>query len=275
MEILSIDQSPFYELECEIVTLRRERKISHVPCFRAQVDGLPEGIDALIATSDLQGLEPPHRASGEPRLLGQVLADELEVLIELGEVPPLDRVGAILAGDLFARPRLDRRGGSGDVRGVWLALACRCRWVAGVAGNHDLFGPKPSVPDFQEFCGSPGVYFLDGEVVELDGLRIGGLSGVVGRPTRPWRREEQAFLRATELLLQATPDVLVMHDGPDVPALGLRGMAGVRSLLEAHRGRLLMLRGHAYWETALVSVARDVQVLNVDSRIVVLTRSHG
>ena len=188
MEILSIDQSPFYELECEIVTLRRERKISHVPCFRAQVDGLPEGIDALIATSDLQGLEPPHRASGEPRLLGQVLADELEVLIELGEVPPLDRVGAILAGDLFARPRLDRRGGSGDVRGVWLALACRCRWVAGVAGNHDLFGPKPSVPDFQEFCGSPGVYFLDGEVVELDGLRIGGLSGVVGRPTRPWRR---------------------------------------------------------------------------------------
>lgn len=106
-----------------------------------------------------------------------MLADGLEVLSELGEVPPLDRVGVILAGDLFARPGLDRRGGSGDVRAVWLALARRCRWVAGVAGNHDLFGPKPSVPDFQVFCQSPGVHFLDGDVAELEGLRIGGLSG--------------------------------------------------------------------------------------------------
>lgn len=275
MEIISIDESPFYELECEIVTLRREREISHVPCFHAQVDGLPEGMDALIATSDLQGLEPLHKASGEPRLLGQVLADELEVLSELGEVPPLDRVGVILAGDLFARPGLDRRGGSGDVRPVWLALARRCRWVAGVAGNHDLFGPKPSVPDFQDFSRSPGVYFLDGDLVALDGLRIGGLSGVVGRPIRPWRRSEQAFLHATELLLRDAPDLLVMHDGPDVPALGLRGLAGVRTLLETHGGKLLLIRGHAHWETALVHVARNVQVLNVDSRIVVLIRRQG
>jgi hypothetical protein len=26
------------------------------------------------------------------------------------------------------------------VRGVWRAVADACRWVAGVAGNHDSFG---------------------------------------------------------------------------------------------------------------------------------------
>ena len=40
-----------------------------------------------------------------------------------------------------ARCVLDKRGGSGDVTGVWLAFADIFQWVAGVAGNHDTFGP--------------------------------------------------------------------------------------------------------------------------------------
>ena len=272
MRVSWIEDKPFYEIESEVVTLRRVKEIVSIPCLRAQVDGLPDELDALVAAGDLQGREPSYKCSDEPRLLGQLLADELELLSEVGEIPPLERVGVVLAGDLFARTGLDRRGGMGDVRDVWLALAAQCRWVTGVAGNHDVFGLKPSLPDFRAFCGSPGVHFLDGKTLELDGLRIAGLSGVIGRSTRPWRRDEDGFLGSVAALLQGAPDLLVMHDGPDVPELGLRGIPAVRELLETHRRELLLVRGHAYWEEPLVSIGRDVQVLNVDSRIMVLTR---
>ncbi len=48
-------------------------------------------------------------------------------------------VAALLAGDFYTVPALDKRGGTGDVTDVWRAFGECFAWVA---GNHDLFGDR-------------------------------------------------------------------------------------------------------------------------------------
>lgn len=204
------------------------------------------------------------------RLLGEVLADELITLCEAGNVPPRDRVGILLAGDLHPGPILEKRGGSGDVRSVWRAFAEQFLWVAGVAGNHDHFGAAPK--DLEDFRRQPRVHFLDGDLVDAQGLRIGGVSGIIGKPRKLWRKDEATYVRLVGELLDRRPDVLVLHDGPDVPESGYKGTPAIREAIGLHGQDVIVVRGHAYWKQPLVALKHGVQVLNVDGRAVLLTR---
>ena len=67
--------------------------------------------NALVIASDLQGVA--NAASGETRLVGQVLAEQLTMLAARGSIPPLPRTGVILAGDLYSAPEANQRGASG------------------------------------------------------------------------------------------------------------------------------------------------------------------
>ena len=191
----------------------------------------------------------------------------LETLCAAALLPPLGTVGILLCGDLHAWA--DKRGGSGDVRGVWKAFARRCAFVAGVAGNHDKFGESPR--DLAKFRQERAVHFLDGDCAEVAGARIAGISGVIGNPRRPFRRDEPAFVDAVARLCALRPDFLLMHDGQDVPTLNLKGNPAVRVVLEK-AGPELVIRGHAHWDPPLVELAGGTQVLNVDSRVVLLTQ---
>lgn len=269
MRIVSIEESPFHLLPYRNVGGDRRIVRATLPFLRAKVDALPNGLDAIMATADLQGREFPTNESANGRLLGEHLAEHCALFAETGMLPPLDRIGVILAGDLYTRELLDKRGGSGDVRQVWAAFVQRFRWVAGVAGNHDFFGKTPSVPDFKAFLRQPKTHFLDGHVVELDGLKIGGLSGVVGDSTRKlFRREEKVFASEIKRLVTAPLDLLVMHDGPDGGDTK-RGWPSMREALEQSRPTLV-IRGHAHWESPLATLQNGTQVLNVDSRVVLL-----
>jgi len=73
-------------------------------------------------------------------------------------------VAALLAGDFYTVPALDKRGGTGDVTDVWRAFGECFAWVA---GNHDLFGDRNIWrPSFV-----PPLYYLDGETIEVDGIK--------------------------------------------------------------------------------------------------------
>ena len=269
MRIISIEESQFHLLPYRNVSGDRKIVRATLPFLRAKVDALPTGLEAIMATADLQGREFPTKENAEGRLLGEHLAEHCALLAETGMLPPLDRIGVILAGDLYTRELLDKRGGSGDVRQVWAAFVQRYRWVTGVAGNHDFFGKTPSVPDFKAFVGQPEIHFLDGHVVELDGLKIGGLSGVVGDSARKlFRREEKAFVSEIKRLGGTSLDLLVMHDGPDGGDTK-RGWSSMREALEQSRPTLV-IRGHAYWQSPLATLRNGTQVLNVDSRVVLL-----
>jgi hypothetical protein len=267
MKILSIQSTPFAQLPYQNALGKGRVEQTRLPLLRATVDRLPLGVDAIVATSDLQGREP---AAGQPspRLLGQALPELLLELAEAGELPPPERTGVILAGDLYTVPGLTKRGGLGDVTPVWDAFTGPFRWVAGVAGNHDAFGGGPR--SLERYRRRGAGHLLDGDVVRLDALSLAGVSGVIGRPSKANRRREGEFIELLAGLLARRPDVVVLHQGPDVPGLRLRGHEGVRDALSLSDARLLVICGHCHWPTPLAELGGGVQVLNVDARAVIL-----
>ncbi|QDV40655.1 hypothetical protein Enr13x_04890 [Stieleria neptunia] len=241
-----------------------------LPVHRGFVDTLPDGMSAIIATADLQGRETFESAGGKSlRLLGEVLPAILanEIIPNLGVGN--GRIGVLLAGDFYTVPALDKRGGSGDVTPVWRVFADEFDWIVGVAGNHDLFGDAATRPRFTD-----PVHFLDNDTVTIDELPIAGLSGIPGNPRRPWRRTEDDFIEALEQLLCDAPAIVVMHEGPDLPELGFRGSPKIRHVLERSESTLVV-RGHAHWNQPFAELSNGPQVLNVDARVVILTKDQS
>ena len=162
------------ELEDELVTEVRYLNaargggtaVDRLPVQRAAIGPLGDELDAIVVCSDLQGMVSGH--AGEAELLGVHVADVIEELAFDRVLPPAARTGVILAGDLFSVPEANKRGGRGRVADVWRAFAERFAWVAGVAGNHD------DVTGVAEL--GTNVHLLDGNVVELDTVRIGGVA---------------------------------------------------------------------------------------------------
>ena len=240
-----------------------------LPVHHAQVDRLPDGVSAIAVTADLQGRECKADEDGVPgRLFGEVLPWMLleEVFPCLGLEDP-SRVATFLAGDFYTVPLLDKRGGTGDISSVWQSFNDCFAWGVGVAGNHDLFGKswRPTPGFFSN------MHYLDGDVLEVAGLRIGGLGGIIGNRAKPQRREENEYFRALESLLRPELDVLIMHEGPDGLALDQQGNSKIRDLLERHPPHLV-IRGHKHWAEPFAQFPSGLQVLNVDARVVILTK---
>lgn len=239
--------------------------------FRGDAEGLPASVAGIVAAGDLQGRDLARSASGERRLLGELVAAELAILSGRGEIPRQDELGVLLAGDFWAHPGLDRRGGAGDVRPVYRAFSgCRC--VVGVAGNHDFLPGKFSDRADRSSGGRPpGVHILDGRTIELeDGdLRVGGVGGIVGQPPRLNRRLEPSFVTLLERVLAERPAVVLMHDGPDHEPTASRGVPAIRAVLEREKGPLV-IRSHRHWLDPLAELSSGTQVLNVCERVVVL-----
>jgi len=243
-----------------------------LPVNQARVDRMPHGISAIVVTADLQGRERFQDApDNAPRLLGEMLPWQLmeRVLPSLG-VADSSTVAALLAGDFYTLPALDKRGGTGDVTEVWRAFGECFAWVAGVAGNHDLFGDgNIRRPSFV-----PPLHYLDGNTIDVDGIKIGGIGGIIGNPSRPQRRTEDDYLWTLEELCIQPLEVLLMHEGPDGPGFGQRGDPRIRAVLEnrpAQDTSCLIIRGHKHWNSPLAQLSSGLQVLNVDARVVILT----
>ncbi len=241
-----------------------------LPLHEGFVDCLPEGIQAIIATADLQGRErfQDRKEQGPLRLLGEALAERLEaeILPRFG-LPSTQEIGVLLAGDFYTVPALDKRGGSGDVTAVWEAFADRFAFVAGVPGNHDTFGSSVTPP--RHLANRQSVHYLDGDIADIRGLTVAGLGGIIGSRNKLHRRSEEDYLQRLFEILEHQPDVLISHEGPDAPAQGYRGSTLVREMIEAS-SPTLVVRGHAHWQEPLAELPGGTQVLNVDARMIIL-----
>jgi len=256
MRLIDLDPQPFFRLRYLNAARGGGTESAFLPFQRGTVEGLPTALQALVVMADLQGIVPDPMTR-EAMLLGVAVVDALDALAMDGQVPPLSSCGAVLAGDLFSVPEANKRGGFGDVAPVWRACARSFRWVAGVAGNHD------DVRSVQHLANAE---LLDGNVVERDGLRIGGVGLVSGNPAKAGRRAEAAQLERIELTLLDEPNVLVLHEGPS--AGDFEGHPAIAVLLTAPE--VLSIFGHVPWPAAAADVPG--QLLNVHERVLVLTR---
>ncbi|MGL4609879.1 MAG: metallophosphoesterase family protein [Trueperaceae bacterium] len=265
MAILELETKPFHRIQFMNAGKRGGTVSEMLPLLRGRVDKLPDGLEALLLTSDLQGVVNVWQPRGT-RLLGEALATEYAMLAEEGTVPWPEKTGVILAGDFYSAPGGDERGASGDVRAVWQAFAERFRWVVGVEGNHDRFGTSKERDALMRL---PNVHLLENDVVKLDNIVIAGVSGIIGDPSKPARRDEVEFVAALELVLEESPDILILHQGPNGHKQQ-RGSDLVREILLLQPPKLTVC-GHVHWEEPLARMGEDSQVLNVDSRAVLLT----
>jgi 3',5'-cyclic-AMP phosphodiesterase len=237
----------------------------HLPILLGEIEGLSKDIDAIIATSDLQGnIKEGEKVS----YLGEKLPDFLMTLLEI-ELPHInkERVGIILCGDLYAN--LEKRGEAGDVRNVWLTFKKCFKWVVGVAGNHDEFGNEA---EFHEFKKEKGLIFLDSAIKEVDKLSFGGISGIIGRTDKSFRLEESVYLNTLKKILLKQPQATLLHQGPSYEEQNLIGHDGIRKIIETSPSNLIFC-GHCNWDIPLVTLKNDTQILNLDGRVVILVKN--
>jgi len=268
MFVRSIDSTPFHSFDHVIATGGGGSATHPLNLYRGTATDLPDDVDAVVIASDLQGVAPLAEADNALALVGEVLAEQLGSLADRGEIPARARVGIVLAGDLYSAPRGDVRGATGDVREVWRAFARRHPWVVGVAGNHDTFGTRDEALRFKA---ERRIHVLDGDCVTYGDVVVGGVSHIIGNPSKPLRVHERDFLRALRNVLARRPGALVLHHGPDANEGALRGHAEIRRVLEKQPD-VLVICGHVYWPEPLAVLRGGTQVLNVDGRVVVLTR---
>ena len=245
IRIETIDPEPLSALRYLNARSGGGSEVSRLEFSIAHVGPLADELDAIVCCSDLQGM-----VAGE--LLGVAVADHLEPLVATPA-----RTGIVLAGDLYSVPAANKRGGFGDVASVWQAFADRFAWVVGVAGNHD---------DVSNVEGD-NVHVLDGSTVVIDGLRFGGVGGVIGNPNKPGRRDEAAHLDALLDVIRAEPDVLVLHEGPHGDD-AQPGNADIRAAIEAGKTAFTVC-GHVHWHEPLAELERG-QIINVDARVLIL-----
>jgi Icc protein len=230
--------------------------------------GLPTGVDGILFASDLQGC-----LGGNGPLAGVAIVEDLTCLALDGVLPPLSRLGCVLAGDLFGDPTAGRSA-NGDVSTVWDSFADEFAWVAGVLGNHDELGDLRDLASdgrrrFNER--RTNVRVLDGDHVIYGGVRIAGVSGIAGRQGKPMRRPEDDQLRALRSALTCAPDILVLHQGPDLASLGYEGSPAIAAVVREHRVPLVV-SGHQQWPAPTAMLSSTTRVLNVDGRVVILLR---
>lgn len=217
-------------------------------------------VDLIIVTSDLQGIA---KENNEQFLLGEKLPSFLNTLIKL-EFPARKRIGVFLCGDLYTS--LDKRGISGDVRKVWHEFNAHFDWVVGVAGNHDIFG---SLEEQEHFKQTEGIHLLHGNTIQLDGLKIGGISGIIGKSGKTNRVEESMYLKYLKQLANKNTDFILLHETPHYPPLNEIGNEAIYDCIKGIADSRFCC-GHCYWENPLADLDNNTQVLNVDSRVVLL-----
>jgi 3',5'-cyclic-AMP phosphodiesterase len=205
----------------------------------------------FVATADLQGRE----RGPENRLLGEFVAEELAALTESSTIPRPSF--CCLCGDFYDYPDLHKRGGTGDVTSVLNAFARCVGPTLAVLGNHD------------ELHGTlhPEVQLLDGQIRSVAGVRIGGVSGIVGNPERNQRKTEGAFLRSLESVLNAEPEIVLLHQGPEGPTERFRGWGTLNATLEYASNRLVLF-GHCHWPEPFFAESGNLYA-NVDSRVLI------
>lgn len=260
LHITKIESEAFHTLRYRTAGPNGKPVRVQLPFYRAEAYGLPSSTQALVVTSDLQGRE----AGRSNRLLGCALADELITLHNKGIILRPNLIA--VCGDLYEYPDCHKRGGTGPVDEVFFALSKVCDHVVGVLGNHDEIAQRDTAL-------APNISILDGTYISMLGLRVGGLSGIIGDPKRHLRRSEDEFLKRLESLTNKSPSLLLLHQGPDDPELDRRGDSSVRMSLETGYAGLTVF-GHTRWHGSPLITLGSGQALNVDGRVIIVTPSN-
>jgi hypothetical protein len=69
--------------------------------------------------------------------------------------------------------------------------------------------------EFEAFKKQKNIHFLDGNLIEVDGLVLGGVSGIIGDKNKPFRVPELKYLQNLEKVVNKRPELLLLHESPE------------------------------------------------------------
>lgn len=253
MKVKNISPIPFHEISYN--SSGKGRSVLKLPFYKVTVDKLPDGVSSFVLTSDLQGREFDKNSN---RLLGEVVAEELALLCELGELPPINFVA--LAGDFYDYPDLRKLGGTGDVTSVWSAFANLFPSVVGVLGNHDIIR-------LEELADN--AFVLDGTTVQCAGINIGGVSGVIGSRTKNQRKSQDGFMKELQKVARYKNDLILLHLGPKGSLSEQKGDPTISEFFKSN-GQGIVAFGHYHWQNPFATLGKS-HLLNLDKRVFVVT----
>lgn len=233
-----------------------------LPIYKGKIKGLPENINGIVVTSDLQGVVIQN---DENILLGEILADNLKLIFEI-YFPKINinRTIAFLCGDLYAD--LIKRGQSGSPTKVWEKFASVFGQTIGITGNHDKFN------NIEDLYKIKNAKLLVNEIFEIEGLKIAGLSGIIGRPDKNFRLQETNYLKSLSNLLSKKPNILLTHLSPQISDENLQGDENITKILENGNTTTLFC-GHSHWEyNKAFDMKNETQILNADKKVFILTK---
>jgi Icc-related predicted phosphoesterase len=257
VKFIKVEDVPFHKLPYRSSGKNGAIRWLILPFYRAFVDELPKGITSFIVTSDLQGRELNEKSN---RLVGEAVAEEIELLIKLEEINVVDFVA--LAGDLYDYPDCRKLGGTGDVTTVWNAFAKTFKTVVGVHGNHDIVNESKL---------ERNAVILDGETTSILSMHIGGVCGIVGKKSRNHRKSEIEFKESLTNVCNKKNDIVLLHQGPDDPVNQQLGQPFIREHL-CKNGSSIVFFGHCHWDEPCIEMGNN-QLLNVDNRIYIISES--
>lgn len=245
-----------------------------LPFYNVYVDRMPQGLTAIVATSDLQGvaitLNGDDGHQYEDRYLAHALVEKLSHSLDNHGISK-EKTGVLLLGDFHSDLLLKKRGGYGDVRDVWMAFYKSFKWIVGVAGNHDTFA-FGSHREFAAFREQANLHLLDGDTVVIDSVKFSGVSGVIGNSKRPWRHRERDHLKMIEEAIKCSPSFLLLHEGPSIHEKGLQGKDEIRQHLEK-QAPCTLICGHRHWPgNKIHSLSNGSQIINTEGKVIVFRK---
>ena len=275
---ITIDTHPAYRIQFLVPQSNSQLKLEAIEVFFGQIKlNIKTSIEALIITADLQGVVLRDTLSKELvtesfsnislEELNQMESDGLIEILPVGLVIPdnlkalllerkisSEKVLALLCGDLFGTTK---RGGSGEVTNIWENFENTFGKVVGVLGNHDILQADASF------------HLLDGNIISFEGLQIGGISGVIGNPKKVNRKDPNTYRLLLTGILQKKPDIVIIHECPEVTTDSLPGREDLARWLKESRNGTFICTGHVPWNVLMADIPPH-KILNIEQRVVIL-----
>ena len=100
-------------------------------------------------------------------------------------------------------------------------------------------------------------------------LCVGGTGLIMGHSSKPGHRADADQLDRIEVVAEARPDILILHEGPPGGA-GQPGQPLIEEIVRRHRVPLTIC-GHKHWSNPICRNEHGV-ILNAHERVIVLVR---
>jgi 3',5'-cyclic-AMP phosphodiesterase len=102
-------------------------------------------------------------------------------------------------------------------------------------------------------------------------LTFCGLSGIIGKVGKPFRKDKEEHLKKLIELILRKPDFLLLPEGPNNLKPDMIGIDDIRQVIKQARNTIIFCR-HKHLEQSIIEKPNGVQIINLDCKCLILEK---